>query len=330
MRIPEPTRYFHDFLDYYARAALLEDMNHRGSPRISVGDPLQDNVTIYDTVHRKYAGFSNVLRDLHREYPGPTKWGLVEWLYIYGVHRMTGSGASFYPATEGDRRHGYLNTPIFEMAEGNTINQMSNILFQRFEQKRPTFTCLGNQTPPFPKPSEGYTAGWQYLTCDWVELVHEVAAGLVTSQELGENPSVASMTDWVLSRQIAMGSKQFKFTLTAFCMDVADWHPEFINPLSQCHYGANCLTAFNAMFSNDNRTKGKKFYHTCMEYLVAYCSQILGEDAAPMDVEDCACDAVRYWSRFIPRHGYELLSPAQRESSSTITLAQFQEFLATK
>jgi hypothetical protein len=330
MKHPQPTKYLNDFLAYYQRAKLLEDRNHRNGRQKSCGDPLQDNVTIYDTVHRRYAGFSNVLRDLHD--PSRTKtrhaatWQLKEWLYIYGVHRMTGSGASFYPKSEPNA-HGYCNTPIFEMVGTSpSIKAMAQALANRFSSGVASFTSLGNQPPPFPKPKFDYKTGGAYYLCEvWPAFAKEIA-NILEAIDPDSRPSVASMTDWMLDENVRKGFKRFKFTMTAFVMDIADWHPEYISPLSQCHYGANCITAFNAMFSGDNKTKGKGFYHECMDQLVPLCSEILGEEAAPMDVEDCACDAVRYWMRFVPRHGYDHLKPAERKSLSKIKQQDFMNF----
>lgn len=323
MKQPIATKYFNDFLAYYKRAAALEAQNHRGAPKRKTGDALQDHVSIYDTVHRRYAGFSNVLRDLKEpgRYNATARWKLREWLFVYGVHRMTGSGASFFPKSEGERRHGYCNVIAPSLGSCKSIDDMA-ALIKGWNQ--PMFTSHGNQPPPFPKPIDGYDQGGRYFFCEvWPSFVDIVAS------ELEENPraqSIADFTDWMLSLNVVNGFKRFKFTYTAFVMDIADWHPKLMDPLSQCHYGANCITAFNAMFSGDNRTKGKNFYHACMAELVPHCSKILGEPAAPMDIEDVACDAVRYWSRFVPRHGYADLTTQQRETKSAITMSEFEEF----
>jgi hypothetical protein len=86
------------------------------------------------------------------------------------------------------------------------------------------------------------------------------------------------------------------------------------------------MIALNAMFSSDNRTKGKGFYDACMDELVPLCSKILGAPAAPMDIEDVACDAVRYWGRFVPKFGYDHLETQKRETLSTIGMSEFEAF----
>lgn len=347
MTHPHPTKYLEDFLEYYKRAKILEDRNHRSGKRKSSGCPLQDNVSIYDTIRRRYAGFSNVLRDLHSGIipvsgdgkvvgnVDSKKWSLATWLYVYGVHRMTGSGASFYPKSQGWKRHGYMNTPMFDLALNakgckDPVAAMYTRLFRRIEEEKiPTWTSMGNQPPPFPSPGQGYTKGGAFYLCEiWPNFAREIAE-VLESSDRADLPSIASLTDWVLQRNVERGFKQFKFTMTAFVMDIADWHPQFVSPLTQCYYGANCFVALNAMFSGDNRTKGKKFYHEAMDLLCGLVEPILGEQPAPMDVEDCACDIVRYWNRFVPKHGYEKLAPDQRTPISKISYKEFQAFQAT-
>lgn len=311
----------------------LEDRNHRGGSTKLSGDPLQDNVSIYDTVRRRYAGFSNVLRDLHgdpgRRLAGPRSWHLAEWVYAYGIHRMSGSGASFYPKSEGDRRHGYCNTALFELANHVDIPGMVGCLRERMDiRKQPTFTSLGNQPPPFPKPRDGYRTGGSYYFCEvWPEFAVEIAY-VLSEYERDAGPSIADFTDYLLECNRARGFKAFKFAFTALVMDFADWHPEHISPLTQCHYGNNCMIALNAMYSDHNRNKSTNWYHECMEILIPQCSAILGEEAAPMDVEDSLCDAVRYWSRFVPRHGYDHIAK-ERRTLSKITLLEFARFCAS-
>ena len=58
--------YFQDFLEYYKKAKKVqENCNLGGKPYLgSCGDDLIENITIYDTVERKHAGFQNAIQDL--------------------------------------------------------------------------------------------------------------------------------------------------------------------------------------------------------------------------------------------------------------------------
>jgi hypothetical protein len=239
---------------------------------------------------------------------------------------MTGSGASFFPKTEGPRRHGYCNVIAPHLAGCATIEEMTDVIR---EWKPPMFTSFGNQPPPFPKPEPPYVTGGRYFFCEvWPSFVEMIAEEL---QKSGTETSIAIFTDWMLELNRVNAFKAFKFTYTAFVMDIADWHPKLMSPWSQCYYGANGLVAMNAMFSDNNRTKGKGFYHDAMEMTcqAIYGARLLPEAPCPMDVEDVMCDAVRYWSQFLPRHGYEHLETQQFRSTSAITEPEFMRFLAT-
>ena len=131
----ETTEYFEDFLRYYKLAEKVQnDCNLGGSPYLgSCGDDLIENITIYDTVERRHAGFQNMLQDLWLGSSAPKyyKWeedhqsrnrsydnlherfSMEEWVYLFLVHRITGSGASF----EAD--HGYRNTILPLLVEIN-------------------------------------------------------------------------------------------------------------------------------------------------------------------------------------------------------------------
>lgn len=320
--------YFTDFLDYFRKAGLLEQRNHFGLELPDgVGDPLMDNVTIYDTVHRRYAGFSNVLRDLHwgLTWEDYTKgWDLRTWLFIYGVHRMTGSGASFFPKWEEANRHGYKNTVIFELTKCRTIDAMVEWL-RANEGTRPIFTTLGNQCPPFPKPVEPYKTAGIYFFCEiWPSMVTDITSWLTLPPEGVLPYHIEELTNHVLWLCGEYGCKRFKFTLTAFVMDLADWWPSLVDPASRCHYGENGLTAMNAIFSTHNRRRSLGFYHACMD---ALCAEL---NANPMDVEDALCDAVRYWSNFVPRHGYDHLTAEDVQRTSLVDTQTFLEFEATR
>lgn len=132
-----PTPYFWEAIDYVRKARILQEAalanGGRGVKVPKVGDPLMEAIPIYNTVQRRYAGFSNVLEQLWYGKDAPkfsanqdrkfvvmtepwkklAKVHTAEWLYICLAHRITGSGASF----EWD--HGWRNNRISQMAYEN-------------------------------------------------------------------------------------------------------------------------------------------------------------------------------------------------------------------
>ena len=321
--------YLSDFVDYYRKAAALQRRNHYAGKALHCGDPLMDHVTIYDTVLRRHAGFSNILEDLHGRVK-PTReqkqWGLKEWLYVYGVHRMTGSGASFYPPTAGDKRHGYMNSICPYLIKCATRRQMIDAI-EAWD--RPMFTSKGNQPPPFPKPQGGFTTGGKFYLCTiWPSAVDEIIYQLSTARP---KPTIRQATQLITDWNVGQGYKRFTFTMTAFTMDIAEYHPSLISPESQCNYGANALLALDAMFDTTPRRHRPGWYDEVMELLREHLTDTgvswKSTGARPMDVEDVLCDVVRYWLQFVPKVGYEHLTAAQRENRSSISKQRFEEFI---
>ncbi len=324
-----PTAYLVEALEYHYRAERLQK-RALGllPPTFTTGDLLQDNVPIYDTVQRRYAGFSNVLDqlwygpsapkynrflDLMTSHGYPTQQigpNLTpkQWLYLALVHRVTGSGASFM------RDHGWRNTIVPYMAQAMVevgLREALKTLRQHYEAG-PIFTSLGNQIPSFNKPSkpEWRTGGIEYL--------HDIA------------PFIASdMVDWLLAQPKAVpiqeavdyaldlntkyGWRRFKFVLTAWVLDIAEYYPHLVDPKSDCYHGANAIETMRLIFDpKASKFKGQKFFDKATRFL----SDLTNTNSG--DVEDCFCDVVRWVENFIPKKHYEHLDRAVIKNSSSL------------
>lgn len=332
----DATPYFYDALDYYRKAKILQDRNHYGGKLQKCGDPLMDNVSIFDTVLRKHAGFSNVLEDLWRrgvpqDFPNAgkrPKHDEITWIYLFGIHRYTGSGASFFPKSAGVKRHGYNNTILFDLAFYKSIDVMR--YFIQYYGK-PMFTSLGNQIIPAPKPKFPFTSGAKYYLCiHWPRAAEDFYYWLKSSMR---KPTIREATEWLNRWNVKEGFKRFTFCSTALVMDVAEYLPHLINPSSQCNYGSNCLLSFDAMFDSIPRKHSKKWYDEAMIQLCKALQPLApkGVGARPMDVEDSpGCDIVRYWLEFIPKVGYDHLTEKQRHNKSRIKKLNFQKFIQAR
>lgn len=98
----QTTSYFDDFLLYYKKAEILQNKNlGLVLSSVTANDPLMDHITIYDTISRKFAGFSNALQQLWCGSENPKKhqanpyfdglrekWSLETWLFVFIVHRI--------------------------------------------------------------------------------------------------------------------------------------------------------------------------------------------------------------------------------------------------
>lgn len=327
-----PTEYWYDFVDYYNRATVLQGINVSSENGRDTSEPLhvdcslQHHITIYDTIERKHAGFSNALQQIWYGSNAPKKWqrepefdslrdgyGIKEWLWIFLLHRVTGSGASF------TFDHGFRNSIVADtvMNANNTV-EMRDYVLGRMREGRAIFTSIGNQIPPFPKPEGDYARGGERYIGEFMSsLVGDTIWHLMARR----SPAViADTVDWVCAWHVRHGLKQFKFVLTAWVMDIAEYFPELVDPYSRVHYGANAIEALELLFDNDGFTK-KKFLDAAMDSVVGELhSPFEPEDVKrnlgrAMSLEDVACDYVRYVGNYVPK-GYEHLTPDQVLHSS--------------
>lgn len=304
----EPTPYFYEFLKYYGKAKLLQDEgNLTGKPYTEidkVNDDLMQQVTIYDTVERKHAGFSNILQDLwhgsnapkyckwtpdhqkrNRYYDGNQKrWSLQEWAYLFLVHRLSGSGASF------EEDHGYRNTPIVEMAEEDFVDLMSMRLAHRFEDGKKNFTSIGNQIPAFPKTKSELGQGGFYLTYHCYELALELSAWL----SIGDRKTLRQTADFMGNWNKERGFRNFKFCFSAVAADFADYFPNLVDPASEFYHGKNAIEALGYMFRKTKKMTNDQFLDKALEF----ASFAVG--GYQYDVEDVCCDSIRWIENYVP------------------------------
>lgn len=291
--------YMEDFISYYERAKILNERNAGMRPAETLsGCPLQDNIPIYDTIWRRYAGFSKALEDLWHgpESPGKKKakeslrdkFVMEEWLYIFLVHRCTGSGASF------ETDHGYRNSIVIDMAERHeTISDMAQFVH---DHPGPMFTSIGNQPPPFNKPEDPYkTAGKQYLHKYAPALAQDVRDYLFMQENhLGKKVGIRELTDWVLDWHSKRGMKKYFFVMTAFVMDIAEYFPEVCDRTSLTYLGANAQRAMDLIFLKEGKAKRDAWLDAGMNWLVKTTG------GNPYDIEDVLCDFIRYKDNYIP------------------------------
>lgn len=293
---------------------------NRPEPTVLCSDNLMLNVPIYDTVNRRYAGFSKVLEHLHDRrpkhlaqtkgfnYSGSYDFHPITWHYLSLVHRMTGSGASFEPD------HGYRNTIVFDLAEAGNISDMVKLIRANESslKPRPIFTSKGNQIPSFNKPTNGYRLGGTQYLCEFApRLATDYYRWLVDTVEArgGKPVGIRDAVDWTLDWQTRNGMRRFAFVLTAFVMDTAEYFPEWVDPTSHCYYGKNALEAMDLLFVN----VGKKstYYDQLIEHFMADFG------GTSFDIEDVTCDYVRYVENFVPK-AYRKLEPGMILNSSMI------------
>ena len=243
--------YFKDFLLYAAKAKEVQrKCNLGGAPYMgSCGDDLIENVTIYDTVERKHAGFQNMIQDLwfadaapkHYKWDQNHKdrnksyrhlqetWTRREWLFVFLTHRITGSGASF----EVD--HGYRNTILPELAKLKTAPEMVSWIKN---YSGVMYTSIGNQIPAFPKPRNEYKTGGKVYFGEYaLQLVDDVWSFIDQINKDGRKALIREIVDFMCTWNRERGMKAFHFQYTATVADLADYYTDIVEETSHMYYG---------------------------------------------------------------------------------------------
>jgi hypothetical protein len=289
-----PTMDFVEFVSYWRRADQLQRAN-LGLPATEVvKDELQLKVPIYDTTRRRYAGFSNVLEQLRygeqspkiktnrlhdRDYP-EFRGSELEWFWLCLVHRCTGSGASF------EQDHGWRNTIVPEAAAQGSLRRMVQFVAKH---PGPSCTSIGNQPPAVRKPHDlqgARNALQHYLANGGLALTMEFVRWLNR-----QRPAVPIKVAVDKALELNTGQKRFVFVLTAWVMDFAEYWPEKVDPQSDCYHGANARESWARFFGAGGQMTYDKGARLMADLTGTW----------PMDVEDVACDAVRWQENYIPK-----------------------------
>ena len=309
------TVFFEDFIEYHWRAQKLQDRNiGKAHPKTLTLDPLMDNVHIYDCVERKYAGFCNAIEDLHgtRLPKGAERlpnynFDLYTWNFIHLFHRFTGSGASF----ESD--HGYRNSHIGQLAELGDVDKMVEYIVG---VKKPMITSKGNQPPSLKNGDpEKYRLAQQYYFDNYArDFIRDYTDFL----EQGSIKAIKEAVDWCLDWHSDKGFKRWKFIMTAFVMDNAEYNPTLVDPKSHCYYGTNATNSMSLMYkksAGDAKRKG-----SWEEQMMADLVKVTGNK--PYNLEDVLCDYIRYIKEFVPANDYDHLSPVQKRNDSIMKVSK--------
>jgi hypothetical protein len=322
------TRYYEEFLRYSKMAKIQQQESNLGDTphkKGSIKDPLMKNVLLYDVVERRYAGFTQILLDVwygrSKDHPYLLKahdirlpimesfhgWrakrSLPEILYLFMVHRLTGSGINYAKSPSG-----YHNTVIPELYKGETIVQMAKII-QNFKGTK--YTSVGYQFPAFPKPEKNFTRGGDYFICTMLpKIINDFSTWLVK----GGKKDLREIGAWLFQRNAKLGLRAYKFQYAAFISDLADFYPEYVNPLSPFYYGSNAIECLNYMAEPGGKLRGEKLLDAIMDKAVADTGY------APYNVEDQMCDCIRWIENYIrPGSHYDHLDRDAIWSTSKIT-----------
>jgi hypothetical protein len=278
-----------------------------------------EHVELYDVVERKYAGFSQIVNDafygwtdkhpywekmkvgkvhaarkaVANNWTGKHKeFSLPEWLYIFILHRVTGSAINY-----STKPSGYHNTLMFILHNAKTIEGMADIVNS---YPSPFYTSIGYQFPSFPKIPDGtnYKRGGDYFLTEFApRLAREMAEWL----QQGGKKDFRELGQWMFDWNTNNGLRAYKFQYAAVIADIADWYPEYVNKESMFYYGTNAVECISYLAKP---MKGNKH-----DQLDAVMNKIYEDTGAyPYNAEDVCCDFIRWVENYVrPGAAYDHL-----------------------
>ena len=310
----ESTEYYDEYIRYFNMALDQQVKSNLGSvphQESNMNDDLMEQIELYDVIERKYAGFSQIVNDVFygwtdqhpywekmqqgnitkqrrkvaADWSGKhSDFNLPEWLYVFLLHRVTGSAINY-----GTKPSGYHNTLLFYLHEAKTIEDMVGMVNRH---PNPFYTSIGYQFPSFPKviPGKQYKRGGDYYLSEFApRLVRDMSEWL----ESGSKRDLREMGEWMFDWNARNGLRAYRFQYAAFVADIADWYPQYVNRDSMFYYGTNAVECISYLAKPTKKMKNEQFLDEVMMKIY--------EDtgAYPYNAEDVACDFIRWVENYI-------------------------------
>lgn len=301
----EMTEYYDEFLRYYKMAKIQQEECNLGTiPHhlSSVDDDLMKHVHLYDVVNRKYAGFTQIIHDIwhntNESHPYKDKlheirkpivrsfngvhntWGMAEWIYLFLIHRLTGSGINYAMNPSG-----YSNTVLPDLCFCDNIEMMKMEILKRAQTGKSFYTSVGYQFPSFPKPSIKYKRGGDMFLIEYApKLAYEICDFL----SIGNKKNLRELGKFMFDWNYQNGLRAYKFQYAAVIADIADFYPEFLKVDSLFYYGTNAKECIKYMAKPLKKMKEDEF----LDLVTIKASHDVSGN--PYDVEDVMCDAIRW------------------------------------
>ena len=323
----DPEEYFEEFIRYHEMAKIqMHECNLGTTPHLEgkIQDNLMMCVELYDVTERKYAGFTQIILDLWygytEEHPYWEKlhdvrkpiarsftgvhhyWGLSEWLYIFILHRVTGSGINY-----AKKPSGYNNTILPKLMFAQTFDEIVNYTARTLQGDTPAYTSVGYQFPRFP-PKEGFKRGGDRYLFEYApKLARELAEYLCS----GSKKELREVGEWMFDWNKRHGLTAYRFQYAAVISDIADFYPDLVDRHSMFYYGSNAVECISYMTGGK---KAEKHLDAVMERAMKITGNV------PYNLEDVACDFIRWVENYIkPGHDYDHLDRDLIWNTSTIT-----------
>lgn len=318
------TRYYEEFLRYHKMAKWQHEncnlglVPYKDTP---FDDDLIKNVFLYDVVERKYAGFTQLILDMWHDYDShPYKdkmdakrkaivdsfscaffWTLEEWLFVFFVHRLTGSGINY-----GLSQSGYHNSVLLGFTDCNDVSDMVEVIRSH---EGPKFSSIGYQIAPFPKPQGNYRLGGDWFMCEVLPTLVKQFASYLSPEQSNFRLAMGWLEDFNRHRKFRV----FRFQYAAVLSDIADFFPNLMPTDAPFFYGKNAIECLNFLAVRPTGMNQQKYLDALMDKICDDTGMV------PYNAEDVACDSIRWIENYInPKGDYSHLDLDKVWSSHNI------------
>ena len=286
-----------EFKEYYSKARMMQELKFQGKNWTAqdVNDDLIWNVPIYDVVNRRFAAFSS-LPEAIKASKDPknnslffdksrTKISDENFIRLCYLFRLCGSGINYKPKKKEESpfgTHGFGN--FWVVKELNTGSVVCSDWIRVMPDSK--FCDVKGYLLPMIK------GGLHLFIYNKSEQLMDYLISYIST---GKIKGIKQVVDYGNKWLIENGFKRQNFVLTAFAMDMAEYFPKLVDQNSDVYVGSNakkCLKLIMPGVKND-------------EALRTLC-EITGGYSKPYDMEDVACDFIRYLENFQSKEHIEM------------------------
>lgn len=279
-----------EFINYYSKAKKMQELKFEGKnwTKEDINDDLVWNVPIYDVINRRFAAFSSLPEAIMHKDKDPKGNGIyfsnlgnrltsdnfIKMCYLF---RLCGSGINYIPKVSNGQpfgTHGFGNFWIVEeLRKGWSLHEDWILMI-------PDKCFCDVKGYLLPMIKGGLR---NYIINESMSLVNYLIDFMQTNYPVGIKDIVDKGNDWLLKR----GYNRQNFVLTAFAMDMAEYFPNLVDQNSDVYVGSNAKKCLKMILPKMNTDKALR-----------YLCDITGNHSKPYDMEDVACDFIRYIENF--------------------------------
>lgn len=287
------------FIDYYNKAKLMQELKFQGynHSEKDVNDDLVWNIPIYDVVNRRYAAFSSFLEAIVNYNNDPKNNGLYfegsydniekhDFIKLCYLFRLCGSGINYIPKKNSEKpfgTHGFGNFWIVKLIHNKIYK------FESWIKNQPKDKFCDVKGYLLPMIKGGL---YNFIQNESESLINNIIYFIENSES---KVGIKDVVDFGNSILLDNNHKRQNFVLTAFAMDLAEYFPELVDRDSDVYVGSNAKKCLKLIIP---KTKS--------DIALRELCKITGNHSKPYDMEDVACDFIRYIENFQSKEHIEM------------------------